>query len=67
MSFSIAWRVESKTQILTQLEINIESSHEIDIKYSSRVTRLISSTQASQKVGMKTRLDDQSQSIKAID
>ncbi len=58
--FSIAWQVESKTRILTRLEINIESSHEIDIEYSSRVMTLISSTRASQKVGMKTRLDDQS-------
>ncbi len=58
--FSIAWRVESRTQILTRLEIDIESSHKIDIEYSSQVTTLISSTRASQKVGMKTRLDDQS-------
>jgi len=59
-SYSIAWQVESSQRILTRLEIDIESSHEIDIKYSSRVTTLISSTRASQKVGMKTRLDDQS-------
>ncbi len=58
--FSIAWWVESRTWILTRLEINIESSHKIDIEYSSRVTTLISSTRASQKVDMKTRLDDQS-------
>jgi hypothetical protein len=58
--FSIAWWVESRTWILTRLEIDIESSHKIDIEYSSRVTTLISSTRASQKVGMKTRLDDQS-------
>ncbi len=30
--FSIAWRVKSKTQILTRLEIDIELNHEIDIK-----------------------------------
>ncbi len=60
MSFSIAWRVESKFQILTRLKIDIESSYEIDIKYSSRVTTLILSTQASQKVGMKTWFNDQS-------
>ena len=60
MSFSIAWRVESKFQILTWLKIDIESSYEIDIKYSSRVTTLILSTQASQKVGMKTWFNDQS-------
>ena len=59
MSFSIAWRVESKFQILTRLKIDIESSYEIDIKYSSRVTTLILSTQASQKVGMKTWFNDQ--------
>ncbi len=57
--FSIAWQVESKTRILTQLEIDIESSHEIDIEYSSWITTLILSTQASQKVDMKTQLDDQ--------
>ncbi len=57
--FSIAWWVESRTQILTRLEINIESSHKIDIEYSSRVTTLISSTRASQKVNMKTQLDNQ--------
>jgi len=59
-SFSIAWWIESRTRILTWLEIDIESSHEIDIEYSSWVTTLISSTQTSQKVGMKTQLDDQS-------
>ena len=58
--FSIAWWVESRTQILIQLKINIKSSHKIDIEYLSWVTTLISSTQASQKVGMKTRLDNQS-------
>ena len=58
--FSIAWWVESRTWILTRLEIDIESSHKIDIEYSSWVTTLISSTRASRKVGMKTRLDDQS-------
>ncbi len=58
--FSIAWWVESRTWILTRLEIDIESSHKIDIEYLSRVTTLISSTRASRKVDMKTRLDDQS-------
>ncbi len=58
--FWIAWWVESRTWILTRLEIDIESSHKIDIEYSSRVTTLILSTRASRKVGMKTRLDDQS-------
>ncbi len=33
--FSIAWRVKSRTWILTRLEIDIESSHKIDIEYSS--------------------------------
>jgi len=64
--FSIAWWVESKTRILTRLEINIELSYEIDIEYSSRVMTLISSTRASQKVGMKTRLDDQSMNDKNL-
>ncbi len=58
--FSIAWWVESRTRILIRLEIDIKSSHKIDIKYSSWVTTLILSTRASQKVDMKTWLDDQS-------
>ena len=33
--FSIAWWVESKIRILTRLKIDIESSHKIDIEYSS--------------------------------
>ncbi len=57
--FSIAWRVESKTRILTRLKINIKSNHKIDIEYLNQVTTLISSTWASQKVGMKIQLDDQ--------
>ncbi len=59
-SYSIAWRVESGQRVLTRLEIDIEPSHEIDIEYSNRITTLVSSTWASQKVGMKIRLDDQS-------
>jgi len=58
--FSIAWRIESGTRILTRLEIEIESGHEIGIEYSGRVTTLVSSTRAGQKVGMKTRPDGQS-------
>ncbi len=58
--FSIAWRVGSGTRILTRLEIDTEPNHEIGIEYSSRVTTLVSSTRASQKVGMKTRPDNQS-------
>ncbi len=64
--FSIAWRVESRTQILIRLKINVKSSHKIDIKYSSQVTTLISSTQASQKVDMKTWLNDQSNSKSVV-
>ncbi len=58
--FSIAWWVKLRTRILTQLKIDIKLSHEINIEYLNRVTTLISSTRASQKVGMKIRLDDQS-------
>ncbi len=58
--FSIAWWVELKIRILIRLKINIESSHKIDIEYLSWVTILISSTWASQKVDMKTWLDNQS-------
>ncbi len=64
--FSIAWRVESRTQILIRLKINVKSSHKIDIEYSSQVTTLISSTQASQKVDMKTWLNDQSNSKSVV-
>ena len=64
--FSIAWRVESGTRILTRLEVDTEPSHEIGIEYSGRVTTLVSSTRAGQKVGMKTRLDDQSNSKSVV-
>jgi len=58
--FSIAWRVGSGTRILTRLEIDTEPGHEIGIEYSGRVTTLVSSTRAGQKVGMKTRPGGQS-------
>jgi hypothetical protein len=45
MSFSIAWWVELRTWILTWLEIDIESSHDVDIEYSSQVMMLISTIQ----------------------
>jgi len=64
--FSIAWRVESGTRILTRLEVDTEPSHEIGIEYSGRVTTLVSSTRAGQKVGMKTRLDGQSSIAKSL-
>ncbi len=32
MSFSIAWRVESRTQIELWLEIDIKSSQKVDIE-----------------------------------
>jgi len=62
--FSIAWRVGSGTRILTRLEIDTEPGHEIGIEYSGRVTTLVSSTRAGQKVGMKTRPGGQSRKIR---
>jgi len=46
---ALAWvsrPIVSGTRILTRLEIDIESSHEIGIEYSGRVTTLVSSTRA---------------------
>jgi len=40
--------------------------HDIGIEYSGRVTTLVSSTRAGQKVGMKTRLDGQSSIAKSL-
>ena len=44
MSFSISWWVKSRTWIEYWLEIDIRSSQNVEIEYSSQVKRLISST-----------------------
>ncbi len=45
MSFLISWWVESRTQIEYWFEIDIRSSQNVEIEYSSQVRRLILSTQ----------------------
>ena len=45
-SYSIPWRVESRTRIEYRLEVDTRPNQNVETEYSSRVRRLISSTRA---------------------